>query len=249
MTYRSFDLETTGLPSDEEGAAPTGIMQIGWTDYTPGEPIGEPTAHFVNCGIKCSIEARAVHHITDRQVEGGISPSEACALLAGGRHEALCAHNIDHEKHYVGPGINPETDEERAWLCTYKTALRLWPEAPGHKLHELRYFLDLDSANDFDPRLCATPHLAPDDSYVGAHLLRRVLQEAEAQDIDVKRLIKWSSGPALLYTCFLKKHKGTPWSKVPTDYLDWIVNKSDIKDRDIRATAKFYLKRNSSGGT
>ena len=249
MTYRSFDLETTGLPSDEEGAAPTGIMQIGWTDYTPGEPIGEPTAHFVNCGIKCSIEARAVHHITDRQVEGGISPSEACALLAGGRHEALCAHNIDHEKHYVGPGINPETDEERAWLCTYKTALRLWPEAPGHKLHELRYFLDLDSANDFDPRLCATPHLAPDDSYVGAHLLRRVLQEAEKQEINIDRLMKWSSGPALLHICFLKKHKGTPWSKVPTDYLDWIVNKSDIKDRDIRATARFYLRRNSSGGT
>ena len=38
-------------------------------------------------------------------------------------------------------------------------------------------------------------------------------------------------------------------ASVPTDYLDWIVNKSDIKDRDIRATARFYLRRNSSGGT
>lgn len=246
MTFRVLDLETTGLPSDEEGAAPTGFMQIGWCDYTPGEPIGEPVSHFVDCGIPCTVEARAVHHIRDVDLHGAMKPTEACALLANGKHECLVAHNIDHEKHYVGPGINPETDEERAWLCTYKTAFRLWPEAPGHKLHELRYFLDLDSADDFDPRLCAMPHRAPDDAYVGAHLLRRVLQEAERQEIDIKRLVKWSSGPALLVMCWMKKHKGTPWSKVPVDYLRWITEKSDIKDRDILATARYWIRVHGS---
>jgi hypothetical protein len=29
---------------------------------------------------------------------------------------------------------------------------------------------------------------------------------------------------------------------VPSDYLDWIVNKSDVTDRDIRATARYWLK-------
>lgn len=252
MTFRSFDLETTGLPSDEEDAAPTGIMQIGWCDYTPGEPIGEPVSHFVDCGLPCSIEARAVHHIREADVAGAMKPTEACALLAAGNHECLVAHNVDHEKHYVGPGVNPETDEERAWLCTYKTAFRLWPEAPGHKLHELRYFLDLDSADDFDPRLCAMPHRAPDDAYVGAHLLRRVLQEAEKQEVDIKRLVKWSSGPALLAMCWMKKHKGKTWSKVAHEdrpYLEWIYDKSDVKDRDIRATVKYWLKQTASPAT
>ena len=79
------------------------------------------------------------------------------------------------------------------------------------------------------------------DAYVCAHLLRRILQE-----ITVEQAVKWSSGPALLYMCFMRKHKGTPWKDVPRDYLDWVVNKSDITDRDIRATAKYYLTRKTA---
>ena len=141
------------------------------------------------------------------------------------------------------PGVVAGKDESRQWLCTYKIALRLWPDAPGHKLQELRYFLKLDEAKDFESKLALPSHRAGPDAYVGCHLLRKVLAEAEKQGIDHERMVKWSKGPALLYMCFLKKHKGTPWSQVPKDYLDWIVNKSDITDRDIRATAKFYLAR------
>jgi exodeoxyribonuclease X len=162
-------------------------------------------------------------------------------MLADGRHEYLVAHNIDHEKAYVGPGVHPETGEERKWLCTYKTALRIWPDAPGHKLMELRYYLHLDDESDFDRDLASPPHRAAADAYVCAHLLRRILKE-EAVD----KLVHWSSGPALLYMCFMKKHKGTPWGEVARkdrDYLDWIYNKSDVTDRDIRATVKYWLKK------
>lgn len=251
MKFRTVDLETTGLPSEEEDAPATGIMEIGWCDYVLDDPIGRPQALLVDCGIPVSIEARAVHHISDAMVTGEMKPSEACARLADGRHEFLVAHNIDHEKRYVGPGIDPETDEERPWLCTYKTALRIWPEAPGHKLQELRYFLDLDSANDFDPRLAEPPHRAAPDAYVTAHLLRRILEwtetdAAKADKVDLARLVKWSSGPALLVMCWMKKHKGKTWSQVAhsdRDYLVWIYEKSDIKDRDIIATVKYWLKQ------
>lgn len=248
MEFRTVDLETTGLPSEDEDGPPTGIMEVGYCDFTEGEPIGSPVGHLVDCGIPVTIEARAVHHISDAMVAGKMKPTEACALLAGGRHEFLVAHNVDHEKHYIGPGVNPETDEERAWLCTYKTSLRIWPDAPGHKLQELRYFLDLDSAPDFDPKLAEPPHRAPADAYVTAHLLRRILEwtateQAIADKVDVPRLVKWSSGPALLVMCWMKKHKGTLWSQVPTDYMRWIVEKSDVKDRDILATCKYWIKK------
>ena len=105
---------------------------------------------------------------------------------------------------------------------------------------EMRYFLKLDDSEDFDPKLAMPPHRAAADAYVCAHLLRRILAEPK---ITVEQLVRWSSGPALLYMCFLKKHKGTPWSQVPKDYLRWITEKSDITDRDIRATAKYYLTR------
>lgn len=233
MTYRCIDFETTGLPV--EGGEPTGIMEAGWSDMR-FNIIKPPQSVLVNCGIPVSIGARAVHHISDAMVADGIRPDEACRTIADGHHEYLCAHNIDHEKKYIGPGVIEGTDTERKWICTYKTALRIWPDAPGHKLQELRYFLKLDDDDDFDPALADPPHRAPGDAYVCAHLLRRILKE-----ITVEQAIRWSSGPALLWMCYLKKHKGTPWREVPKDYLDWIVNKSDITDRDIRATAKYYL--------
>jgi exodeoxyribonuclease X len=241
MTYRICDIESTGLPSDKEGE-PTGMMEIAWVDLSADGVITPPIAMLVDSGIPCSIPALAVHHITDEMVAGEINPSEACALLANGDHIFICAHNIDFEQKFVGPGIAPGTDIERKWICTYKCAMRLWPEAPGHKLMELRYFLKLDNEPDFDPKLAMPPHRAAPDAYVCAHLLRKVLAEAKVQNIDHDRLIKWSTGPALLYICFLKKYKGTPWKDVPKDYLTWILG-SDIKDRDIRATAKYYLTR------
>jgi exodeoxyribonuclease X len=227
--YRALDFETTGLPV--EGGEPTGMMEAGWCDMR-FDIIRPPQGVLVDCGLPVSIEARAVHHISDAMVAGSMRPDEVCRLLVDGPHEYHAAHNIDHEQKYFGGG-------DKKWLCTYKTALRLWPDAPGHKLQELRYFLKLDDADDFDPALADTPHRAPPDAYVCAHLLRRELKEAT-----VEQMVRWSSGPALLYCCFMKKHKGQPWSQVARedrDYLVWIYEKSDITDRDIRATVKYWL--------
>lgn len=250
LKFRSTDAETTGLPSDDGTGPPSGVMQLGWCDYVVGQPIGAPESVFVDCGIECTVEARAVHHITDEMIAGELTPTEASRILIDDDFDFMCAHNVDHEKHYLGTGFKPGTEEMRPWLCSYKTAFRLWPDAPGHKLHELRYYLKLDDQQDFDPKLCEKPHRAPDDAYVGAHLTRRVLQEAETQKVDIDRLVKWSSGPALLVMCWMKKHKGKTWSQVARDdrkYLLWIYNESDIKDRDIRATVKYWLKKTEVG--
>lgn len=258
MIFRTVDLETTGLPSEDNDGPPTGLMEVAYLDYVPGMTIGMPQASLVNCGIPVSIEARAVHHISDQMVQGAMSPTEACALLAGGKHEYLVAHNVDHEQCYIGAGVRHDTEEERQWLCTYKTSLRIWPDAPGHKLHELRYFLNLDAEPDFDERFAMLPHphRAAPDAYVTAHLLRRILaftetDQAKADKVDVARLVKWSSGPALLVMCWMKKHKGKTWRQVAYDdrpYLQWIYEKSDVKDRDILATAKYWLKKTASTG-
>lgn len=233
MTFRSIDLETTGLPAEGEA---TGIMQIGWCDMK-NHIIHEPQGMFVNCGIPVSIGARAVHHISDADVADAIAPDQACMKMMEGEHQYFVAHNTDHEKQYFKGG-------DRQWICTYKTSLRIWMDAPGHKLMELRYFLGIDDEEDFDPRLAHPPHRAPADAYVCTFILRRLLKEQP-----VETLVKWSSGPALLYMCWMKKYKGTPWKDVPADYLDWIVNKSDLSDRDIRATAKYYLNLKTKGPT
>lgn len=243
MSYRCVDIESTGLPAD---GVTTGMMEIGWSDVR-FDIIRPPVSVLVDSGVPVSIEARAVHHISDEMVAGELRPDEACMMFAKGDHQYVCAHNIDFEKHFVGAGAIPGTEKLREWVCTYKTALRIWPDAPGHKLMELRYFLDLDKAEDFDASMATPPHRAPADAYVCAHLLRRILKEPK---VTIEQLVRWSSGPALLYMCFMKKHKGKPWHQVAQDdrpYLEWIFDKSDITDRDIRATVKYYLNRTARG--
>jgi exodeoxyribonuclease X len=238
VKIRCIDTETTGVPSDEEtGHA---LVEIGWcdlseastidgTDYVVGEQAGE----LVNPGRPIPVQARAVHHISDEDVQDAIHPDEACMILNDGDHTHCCAHNIDFEKKFVGIG-------DRKWLCTYKTALRLWPDAPGHKLGELMYFLEIDKEPDFVKEKAFPAHRAPPDAYLCAFVLRKILRTHD----DVEELIRWSNGPALLYMCFMKKHKNKPWATVAREdrpYLVWIYEQSDVKDRDIRATVKYWL--------
>ena len=232
MIIRTIDFETTGLMDSEESR--DAICETGCCDLDDKGYISLPVGTLVNPGKPIPVPARAVHHISDQDVADAINPTTACRLLMEPRPDYFCAHNIDYEKKFFGGGDVP-------WICTYKTALRIWPDAPGHKLQELRYFLDIDADADFDPRLAERPHRAPDDAYVTAFVLRKVLEHES-----IETLVRWSNGPALLYMCFMKKHKGKPWAQVAEedrDYLDWIYNKSDVKDRDIRATVKFYLNK------
>lgn len=241
MTYRCIDFETTGL-GDKDGER-AGLMEVGWCDMRFGV-VHDPESSLVDCGMPVSVEARAVHHISDAMVAGAINPTEACALLMDGEScggvDYFAAHNVDFEKKFFSGGEVP-------WICSYKCALRIWPDAPGHKLMELAYHLKLDEADDFGPGFAFPLHRAPGDAYVCAHLLRLILK----QGVPIEKLVKWSSGPALLYMCFMKKHKGVPWSQVARDdreYLEWIYNKSDVKDRDILATVKYWLKQTATTG-
>jgi len=112
--------------------------------------------------------------------------------------------------------------------------VRIWPDAPAHNLQTLRYYLDLDVVED----LVMPPHRAGPDAYLCAVLLDRILKEGA---IPFDKFVLFSSRPALLPRCNLKQHRGKSWEEVPTDYLQWIVNKSEC-ERDVKATARYHLK-------
>ena len=97
----------------------------------------------------------------------------------------------------------------------------------------LRYFLDLACDRD----LAAPPHRAGPDAYVTAHLFAKILDEG----VDLDAMVRWSNGPSLLPVIGFGKHKGSKWEDVPSDYLRWVVDKSDL-DRDAKANAKHHLK-------
>lgn len=237
MIIRSIDFETTGEPKED---APQAICEAGWCDVhlEPNLPetqaqnwlprLGEPRSMFVDPGRPMPADARAVHHIGDEDVAGCPPPDVACAKLMQGRPDFFCAHNADFERAFFGGGEIP-------FICTYKVAVRLWPGSQSHSLQFLRYALALD----VDQLLGLPAHRAGPDAYIGAALMARIIEHEEAPDLET--MVRWSNGPALLTTVSFGKHRGAKWADLPSDYLQWIIDKSDM-DRTVKANAKHWLK-------
>lgn len=225
---RAVDFETTGEPTEE---VPQAICEVGWCDVTAEgakATLGAIRGFVVNPGRPMPPEARAVHHITDEELADAPPPDVAFRELMGSpRPDYFVAHNADFEQKFFGGGGIP-------WICTYKVALRLWPDLEKHGLQYLRYALSLDIIQE-----CGLPaHRAQPDAYVGAAMMARIIEEDRVSFDD---MVRWSKGPALLPRIGFGKHKGERWEDVPADYLKWIVEKSDL-DRDAKANARHHLK-------
>lgn len=229
IVFRACDVESTGIPTETDRHA---LVEGAWCDVhraSDGDcTVMDPASMLCNPGRLIPVEAQAVHHIRDADVAGAPSPDLLCKAMGEGG-DYFVAHNCSFEQQFFGGGGRP-------WLCTWKSALRVWPDAPSHSLSALRYWLKLDDDPLFERDLAMPPHRAGPDAYVCAFLFVELLKHAT-----VEQMVKWTSGPALLAKCGFGKHFGLKWSEVPKDYLSWIVSKSDITDRNVRATAKFYL--------
>lgn len=218
MIIRCIDFETTGIPTPEDKHA---IVEIGWCDLKDGE-VGEPSAVLCNPGRPIPHEAMAVHHITDEMIDVGNASGDLSVL---GEPAYFAAHHADFERQFFETLI--------PLICTWKVALRLWPDASSHSLQFLRYHLGLPVRLD----LAAMPHRAGPDAYVCAHLMRRIINDDRASIDD---MIRWSSGHALLPRCPMGKHRGKKWEDVPSDYLQWVIGAPDM-DAGIKANAKHHL--------
>lgn len=241
-TIRVIDFETTGIPGDGNDGPDDGphkIVEIGWCDVTNGvdwATVSVPRSVECNPGRRIPPEASAIHHFTNEELDLDISSEEALTELENdttfSRISVLAAHNSRFDRLFWD-GCR------RDWIDTYRCALRIWPNAPAHGNQVLRYWLGFDTGGgsiDFDAGEALVSHRASADAYVTAHILARMLD-----DFEVEQLVEWSSVPALLPRCGFGKHYGTPWKDVPRDYLDWIVRKSGMDDEDVLHTARHYL--------
>ncbi|MBE7211462.1 MAG: DNA polymerase III subunit epsilon [Gluconacetobacter diazotrophicus] len=186
---RVIDLETTG-----SGFADGGVVEIGWQDVALGEDgwalRGGADAVLIDPGRPISAATSAIHHIVDEDVRGASSWLDAAPAILraapGPRPAALAAHRAAFEQRWCGPALQRGVD----WICTYKCALRIWPDAPGHSNQGLRYWRRPDGLD----RATGLPaHRAGPDAYVTAFHLRDMLAVA-----DLDTLLLWSREPALL---------------------------------------------------
>lgn len=219
-----LDTETTG-EDPAAGAAVCeyahSIVSVGPNGWYDG-PIVE---WLCNPGHPIPPEMSAIHHLRDADVEGCPTFAESAATRDWSKVTHYCAHNAKFDRAFVGSVL-----PERPWVCTWRCASVLWPEAPNHKNQTLRYWLNLDVVI----KSGLAPHRAGYDVAVTAALLIRMLRERTLED-----LVDISSRPILLSTVHFGKHKGMRWADLDSGYLRWVL-RQDF-DEDARHTARHWL--------
>ena len=235
MRLRVIDIETTGIDPAEHA-----VCELGWSDVVAlgrdlaGAPVdwqvaGTFESLLVHPGRPIPPETSAIHHIIDEDVE--TSPSwkaAAQSLLSDQVVEAFVAHSAKVERSYLD-----ELAPDHAWICTYKCALRLWPDAPSHSNQSLRYWR---RPAGLDRAIANVAHRAGPDAYVTAFHVRDMLAE-----VPLETLIQWSSEPALQVRCHIGKWRGRLWTEVDEGFLHWVAQRDF--DGDVLFTVRHEIDR------
>lgn len=232
-TVRVVDLETTGSHPPAHA-----VCEVGWQDVVRSQDGwavgGERGTTLVNPGRPIPAVTMAVHHIIDADVVDAppwreVAPS---VLRPAGGVLALAAHSAAFEQRFC----TPELSNGARWVCTWKCALRLWPDSPRFSNQVLRYWrmpVGLDRA------LGLPVHRALPDAYVTAHHLRDMLNTTS-----LEQLLAWSDEPGLLPRVPAGPDRGRAWTELETDVLGRFL---DDRNEDVRFTARTELERRSGG--
>ena len=231
---RVIDLETTG--SNPPAHA---VCEIGWQDVVLGDDgqwslDARHGASFVDPGRSIPPVTMAVHHIMDEDVAGApFWPEIAPSILRPEEGAAaLAAHRASFEQRFCTPKLSGGAP----WICTWKCALRLWPDSPSFSNQVLRYWRmpeGLDHARGLPV------HRAFPDAYVTAHHLRDQLNEA-----GFDQLLIWSAEPGLLPRVPYGADRGTYWHELDDDVLK---RYTSDRNEDVRFSARKEVERRSGG--
>ncbi len=232
---RVIDLETTGSSPPAHG-----VCEIGWQDVSLGksgrwELTDEHGAILVNPGRSIPPITQAVHHILDEQVADAPYWHDVArrVLDPWPRRVALAAHRADFEQQFCTAPLTRGAD----WICTWKCAMRLWPDSPSFSNQMLRYWRKPEGLVH---ERGLPVHRAFPDAYVTAHHLRDMLNEAS-----IAQLIEWSNLPGLLPRVRVGPDRGKEWNEIDDESLARFLHD---RDPDVRYTAEQEADRRGQGG-
>lgn len=259
MTIVVIDLETTGLDPVKGDS----VVELAMVPLTPMDhghwTVRQGSSSLVAPGRRIPPEAQAVHHIRDEDLRAAPHLREAIHTTAfnAGLHyakiSAIAAHNAEFDRGFVGPALDAHSaaafvpagkDPPLKWLCTYRCALHLWPDAPGHSNQTLRYWLPgVDAMVRALIPKDAPAHRALLDATTTACILHTMLEQVATLG-GLTHLLALQHKPVLQKIVRFGKHRGIPWSEAPKDYLRWLTHpdRQPPFSDDVLYTARHYLK-------
>lgn len=230
--FRVIDIETTGIDPNADS-----VVEIAALDMTETGMSKQPRMSLVFPGRDIPPTASAVHHIVNDDVANAPRAREIVPeILRPDEPAIFVAHNASFESAFLKPYLG-----DAKFICTFRGALRVFPEAPGHSNQVLRYFLNLG----VDRSIADQAHRAFPDVLTTAYLLHALLEKAS-----VEELLAWTLEPPLYPTCPIGKRQGfagKKWAEVDIGFLRWVVD--NVDDPDIIWNAKRELdRRNKAPG-
>lgn len=248
--FRILDTESTGPSSTPPDVA----CEMASVDFDYDQASGQgqflaPKSELCSIGaIKMPPDAQGIHHISNEMLSDARDFvhvfKSIIAPFPFPDRIVFVAHNSEYEFGQVrDPGAKLLRDyvpTEVPIICTYKGALRIWPDFPNHKNQTLRYALGYDIPDKLRGGL---PHRALPDAIVTAYNLRELLKHATPDE-----LIQWTKEPRMLPTCPIGKKQGwagKKWHEVdPKDggFLRWMLDQPDM-EADLKWLAKKELDR------
>lgn len=227
-SVRVIDFETTGMEP------PAQVCEVGTCDLDLDAKLVHTPRSWL-CGVsEMPPEVRAVHHISLAECKDQ-PPFEAGDMFREMDVLALAAHNADFELKFF--------ESPLPVICTYKAALRAWPDAPSHSNGALRYWLQDQGLIVLDHALTQPAHRAGPDAYTTAHILLALFNAGHTG----REMIAWTKEPRLLPKCPLGKFRGQPWSEVEDGFLGWMLRQPTMED-DLKWNATREIARRANGG-
>ena len=228
-TIRVIDFETSGMEPPEAE-----VCEVGTCDLDlDAKRVADPVAWL--CAVNTMPpEVRAVHHISLAECHGWAPFNPDIMTGPTGTISAIAAHNADFETKFFTSPVPV--------ICTYKAALRAWPNAPSHSNGALRYWLEDQGLIAPVHALTQPAHRAGPDAYVTAHILLALFNAGHTG----REMIGWTKEPRLLPTCPIGKFRGKPWSEVEGGFLGWMMRQPTMED-DLKWNADREIARRNAG--
>jgi len=223
VKVRVIDFETTGFEPPAE------VCEVGYCDVdVTAKTVAEPMSWLCRITGPMPAETRAIHHISAADCES-LPPFDPDTVNADNVW-GFAAHNAEFEGKFF--------QSTKPMICTYKAALRVWPDAPGHSNGVLFYWLLDQGLIKPNLKMCQPFHRAGPDAYVTGWLLVALLNAGASG----KDMVAWTKEPKLLPKCTIGKFRGVAWPDVDAGFLGWMMKQADM-DADLKWNAAREIKR------
>ena len=239
MSIIFFDTETTGNGEKDR------LCQLAIKERYVDEPLVNA---LYKPPVPISIESMAIHHLTEKMVEGKSAFQDAPEYasvkdLFESEETIAVAHNAAFDLAMLGrEGVSP-----KRVICTYKVAYALDPEdtLPNYRLQYLRYLLGIE--------IEAEAHDAWGDVLVLEALFERLLAKMRerhgTEEAALDAMLVISARPLLFTTIRFGKYAGKKLEEVAKSdphYLEWLLaqkKQNPAAEIDWIYTLEHYLKQ------